>query len=175
MDGFGPFLSSLLTYTYLLEPTVTAVNPNCLWSPSSACFDGIVEPRPPSMIGMSFFGSGFVVWVLVPCQSTGTHNVVVFSLRQQSPYPVAVHQTGGGVEWDHWAASTNLFLYAAWLMSPVGAQLLPASGMYPLQLSKEFLLGSSILLSDGQHQHLMQLIKGVAGWLVGWMGYPLHG
>lgn len=52
-------------------------------------------------------------------------------------------------------------------MSPVGAQLLPASGMYPLQLSKEFLLGSSILLSDGQQQQLMQLIKGVAGWLVG--------
>lgn len=112
---------------------------------------------------MSFLGLGFCGVGAGPASPAGTHSLVVFSLHQQSPHPVAVHQTGGGVEWNHWAASTNAFLYAAWLMSPVGAQLLPASGMYPLQLSKEFLLGSSILLSDGQHQHLMQLIKGVAG------------
>lgn len=95
-------------------------------------------------LGNVFFWSGF-------CVGAGPLelSLVVFSLRQQSPYPVPVHQTGGGVEWDHWAASTNLFPSAAWLMSPVGAQLLPASGMYPPQLSEEFLLGSSILPSNG--------------------------
>ncbi|CAG5886704.1 unnamed protein product, partial [Menidia menidia] len=41
----------------------------------------------------------------------------------------------GGVEWDHGAASTNLFPSAALLMSPVGAQLLLASGMYPPHLN----------------------------------------
>lgn len=60
---------------------------------------------------------------------SNTHSLVVFSLRQQPPDPVPVAQTGGGVEWDRWAASTNLFTFTAWLMRPVGAQLQPASGM----------------------------------------------
>ncbi len=84
-----------------------------------------------------FWGLGFG-WVQDPSQSSAPHSLLVFSLHQQSPYLVPVHQTGGGVEWDRWAASTNLFPYAAWLISPVEGQLFPASGMYPPYSSEEF-------------------------------------
>lgn len=138
-----------------MESTVAAVTPNCccLYSSTGACLHGVLKPSccspPPSMTwGMSFWVWVFV-WVLDrPCQTPGTHTLVVFSLHQQSPYPVPVHQTGSGAEWDHWAASTNLFPSAAWLISPVGAQLLLASGMHPPPLSEECLLGSAVLFFE---------------------------
>lgn len=125
------------------ESIVTAVNPNWRLLPSFKPYRCIFlveylrEVVVHLIFGKVFWGRGFV-WVPDPRQSAGPHSLLVFSLRQQSPYPVPVHQTGGGVEWDHRAASTNLFPSAAWLISPVGDQLLPASGMYPPQLSEEF-------------------------------------
>lgn len=116
-------------------------------------------------------------WVLDRSQSVRPHSVLVFSLRQQSPCPVPVLQTGGGVEWDRRAASTNLFPSAVWLMSLVGVQLLPASGMYPPHPSEEVFLGCffSAFPWDGQCGSLAWAVtrfnaadkKGVAGWLVG--------
>lgn len=128
---------------------------------------GVWKPRscgpPPSMTWGSVLDSPW------SCQCS---QFVGFFLRQQSTFPVPVLQTGGGVEWDHRAASTNLFPSAAWLIRPVGVQLFPASGMYPPQLSEEFLLapsGSPLVLGcvarqHGKHPDLKQLIKGVAGW-----------
>lgn len=77
---------------------------------------------------------GLCVWVWV---GPGPQSVSVLTLfvgllsrlRQQSPCPVPVLQTGGGVEWDRRAASTNISPSAAWLTSLVGVQPLPASGM----------------------------------------------
>lgn len=48
-----------------------------------------------------------------------------------------VPQTGAGVESDHRAASTNHFPSAAWLISPPGVQLLPASILHPPHLSED--------------------------------------
>lgn len=129
-----------------LESIVTAVNPNWRQLPSFKRYRCmfLVEYLSQEVVvhfhlwlREDLLGSGFG-WVPDPSQSVGPHSLLVFSLRQQSPCPVPVHQTGGGVEWDHRAASTNLFPSAAWLISPVGVQLLPASGMYPPHLSEEF-------------------------------------
>lgn len=134
---------SVVTSPSSFESIVTAVNSNWRLLPSLKPYRCIFlveylrEVVVHLIFGKVFWGLGFV-WVPDPHQSAGPHSLLVFSLRQQSLYPVPVHQTGGGVEWDHRAASTNLFPSAAWLISPVGDQLLPASGMYPPQLSEEF-------------------------------------
>lgn len=125
---------------------------------------------------MVFWVVGFG-WVTDSSQSVGLDSLSVFSLRQQSPCPIPVLQTGGGVEWDRRAASTNLFPSAVWLISPVGVQLLPAYGMYPPHPSEEIFVRDhgfcrvmgNVAHRHGQHPDLMQLIKGVAGWSVGWL------
>lgn len=122
-----------------------------LCSLTGAYFWHTIEAQTALIInGMSIFGIRVVCVVLDLWWSPQTHSLVVFSLRQQSPYPVPVHQTGGGVEWDRWAASTNLFTSTAWLIRPVGAQLHPAFGMYPIWLFffLFFWLGSSLFYAE---------------------------
>lgn len=127
---------------------------------------------------MSVFGIRVVCVVLDLWWSPQTHSLVVFSLRQQSPYPVPVHRTGGGVEWDRWAASTNLFTSTAWLIRPVGAQLHPAFGMYPIWFFCLFVFFVRIFIvlcrvtgsaarRHGQHPCTDAADKG-SDWLVGW-------
>lgn len=79
-------------------------------------------------------------------ESARPHCFLVFFLRQPPPRPAPVRLTGGGVEWDRRAASTNLFPFAAWLMSPAGVRLLPTIGMYPPRLSEDSLLLESTVL-----------------------------